>query len=46
MKNLDLDDLGVVEMNAEEMKEADGGFPWVLIIVIACAIHNFFIIEE
>ena len=27
MKNLDLNAMGVVEMDAGEMKEVDGGFP-------------------
>ena len=31
MKNLDLNGFGIQEMNAEEMRLTEGGFPWVAI---------------
>lgn len=38
MKNLDLNKLGVQEMNAEEMRATEGGFfPLMLFVLIACA---------
>ena len=33
MKNLDLNAMGVVEMDARELKETDGGFPLLALIV-------------
>jgi len=39
MKNLDLNNYGVQEMNAMEMREVDGGiiplFVWVVVAIIA-----------
>ena len=34
MKNLDLKEMGVQEMNASEMKHMDGGFLWILELVV------------
>lgn len=39
MKNLNLNALGVQEMNAEEMREIEGGF-WPLIIIIAVVLSS------
>ncbi len=38
MKTLDLNDFGVQEMNAVEMRETDGGFPWVIAALLILAV--------
>ena len=39
MQNLDLNNYGVQEMNAGEMKKTDGGFPWLAgLLVVAFGI--------
>lgn len=48
MKNLNLNDFGVQEMNAEEMRKTDGGLFWeaLAIALIISAIDNFGDIRE
>jgi len=38
MKNLDLNNYGVQEMNAEEMKAVDGGILWILFAILFAAL--------
>lgn len=38
MKKLDLENYGVQEMNAMEMKETDGGFAWLLVALLVIGI--------
>ena len=36
MKTLEINNYGVQEMNANEMKEVDGGFPIVIFMIGVC----------
>lgn len=36
MKNLDLNSMGVQELNAFEMQETDGGMFWFVVIAAVC----------
>jgi lactobin A/cerein 7B family class IIb bacteriocin len=40
MKNFDLNGFGVQEMNAEEMRETDGGFIPLVIIAVAVVMSS------
>ena len=41
MKNLELENFGVQEMNAQEMQNVDGGSLWVLVLV-----YNVWVLTE
>lgn len=51
MKNLELQNFGVVELNAKEMEETDGGLPWwlpaaLVVGLVISAVNNFGDIRE